>query len=206
MCPSIVVGDIHEQVGGSGGFLGGLIAGLCCPCCIMAFDAPKVSQRAGFSEDPIKSCLCTLCPCTQCFYIDQVWREIYIDQVKLHLAVQANAGRQTTTWSTGFFECDAYPLCFALSCVCPAILIGDIHQRVHAHEHSFFAGLLLGCCCPCVVMALDAPIVAQKAGFEESPITACLCSSMPCTEICYVNQVWREAKVQEMKPVQIQME
>mmetsp|Transcript_59851 Transcript_59851/g.142584 ORF Transcript_59851/g.142584 Transcript_59851/m.142584 type:complete len:130 (+) Transcript_59851:54-443(+) len=103
-----------------------------------------------------------------------------------------------TSWSTGCCSCTAEPggcgLCMR-ACCCPCTVMGDIHAG--ADGCCGFCGGCVGTligCLPCM-MCCDAPVVAKKAGFEESGLKACCCSCCPC----YLAQVYRETRLLQLK-------
>eukprot|EP00933_Yihiella_yeosuensis_P061400 TRINITY_DN641_c0_g1_i6.p1 TRINITY_DN641_c0_g1~~TRINITY_DN641_c0_g1_i6.p1 ORF type:complete len:113 (-),score=38.64 TRINITY_DN641_c0_g1_i6:449-787(-) len=109
------------------------------------------------------------------------------------------------TWSTGLFDVAGEPggiVLFLKSWLVPCLVIGDINERVGGP--SGWMGGALGTCLGFgpILMFLDAPKVAEKAGFKEDGIKAFFCSAcLPC----YLGQVWKETEIKQMKPGQIEM-
>merc|ERR1712232_1259828 len=72
-CPCTVLGEIHSQAQGTGGFVGGCLCCLCMPC-LMALDAPRIANKAGFQEGGIIAFAYSCSPCGICYMI-QVRKE-----------------------------------------------------------------------------------------------------------------------------------
>lgn len=100
--------------------------------------------------------------------------------------------KMSRSWSHGIAECAEDPggcsLCWR-TMLCPCLVLGEIHQQ--ADGHCGFLGGAVGCLCLPYMLAIDAPLLASSAGFEESSLKAFLCSCSPCGP-CYIIQLRKE--------------